>query len=348
MTEHEMDNYTTENVEGYTTQNYGGGYPQPVGETATGDVQEPNVSDDDRPVAADMVDSKLVPLVQVIKTPLIGVGFFVFLILVLACFVATVFFPSPYVDSETNSYICNGTTTVFNTTDCSGADLITQSRMSIIVGHLSLLNQEFSLDGQFENIGGVTQGGVLSMNVDINGFDDGDETQHVLYERYNIDVEFDCDSDEQYCNKFNFFVYTVPSYDNYNITFTLVKNTFMKETLGNMRAFVKVVNSKYSFASTFWRFAFITLSCIFTAFFILCSRKYPMDSWPFENKCNFYLLLAIILMDNPLHAFKYVIGVTGFKYTEICFTSFSCVFLMLYVLVIFEALRMVCVPIISM
>ncbi|EKE40996.1 hypothetical protein ENUP19_0260G0032 [Entamoeba nuttalli] len=283
---------------------------------------------------------EIVPLLQVINITFISAGFLVFLLLAVGCFVISVFVPVPYKTNEASVWKCHCTEdTLYHKECCDGVNLMETKSLDIQVGPFTLLNEEFRLEGLFKNLKTDQYiGGEIDFLIDINGIDTMGKSEK-LVEQYPIDIRFDCKKDDYSCNKFTFFKYKLLVYEYYNITMSISHTTFDSNQLGDLILSLRTVNHKYNFYEIGWRFVFIILSCIVMGLFTFVSRKYVYRNWPVENKLTFLLLFVLILFNNPFFTYEYVFASTLFVFWKIIISSIFCVFVVFYVLVIFEALR---------
>ncbi|ELP91947.1 transmembrane protein, putative [Entamoeba invadens IP1] len=281
----------------------------------------------------------LVPLIQVVSYKVTGIVFFIFLLLVIGSLIGTVYIPSPFtlVSGPTWQCTCPTRPTVFDPSCCYG-DLLQQNTISMDIGPFTELNEEFRLSGVFVTTNKVKFNTKLQLKMTINGTDDA-RRNYELYKDYRYDATLNCH--DLKCDEITFFTYHILSFRYYNVTLTLVEpvEDAIKAEVGEMTYSLRVVNKKYTLSFVIWRFVFVLVSCVVTGLFTIFSRKYPFDNWPFENKSVFVLLLVLIFLNNPFYTYQFVFGGVFFVFLDMVVTAFFCVYVLMEVLIVFEALR---------
>ncbi|KAL7717135.1 Wntless-like transmembrane domain-containing protein [Entamoeba marina] len=330
----------------------------PIELTSNGNLQVPTVEQDENVGTTERVEEtsdnqlnsqqlpplrkeELVPLLQSVHVVFISISFFLFLLSVLIAFVVSTFIPHSDIASQISTWqcSCDPITYDFNETCCTGSDVLTTNNIEFQVGSFISLNREFRIDGQFTNTNQDSYVGAwMKYSVDIIGITES-ENEYVLIEDYPLGVTFDCDMGENNCDKFHLFTYLSLPYHKYKVNLTMTNNGFSDNQLGELTLFLTTVNSKFSQWELVWRLVLLLLSCFSTLLFMVFSRKYPNNKWPFENRCTFILLLAVVIENNPLFGYGFLFGASIFLFFDIIIAALFYCSVLLYVMIIFEGLR---------
>lgn len=150
-----------------------------------------------------------------------------------------------------------------------------------------------------------------------------------------------------YCNKDNnceMLLAEVNAGKEYEILYAVTNTTFISSssTMSDPSIYMLYVTPEYTSFEVFWRISLLTAMCCGTLFFLYSLRTVPIMNWSLEQKWTLFLTLSITVCNNPFYSYEFITANEFFPAINAMFDTALLCALLLYVLVIFDALRKVC------
>ncbi|EMD43107.1 transmembrane protein [Entamoeba histolytica HM-3:IMSS] len=118
-----------------------------------------------------------------------------------------------------------------------------------------------------------------------------------------------------------------------------VNSVSLSESLGSPSLSIVYITPEFTSFEVFWRITLLTSMCCCTLFFMYVLRGIPFKQWSLEQKCTVLFMIALTISNNGFYSYEFMSANELFPSINAICDSIMLCSLLLYVLVVMDALR---------
>ncbi|ELP83994.1 transmembrane protein, putative [Entamoeba invadens IP1] len=134
---------------------------------------------------------------------------------------------------------------------------------------------------------------------------------------------------------------TVESSKKYNTVYAVMNVSQIAQSAGLTAPAIELlyVQPQYTSFEVFWRITLLIVMCVATLFFLYVLRGIPFKTWSLEQKATFLLMVTLSITNNAFYSYEFISANEFFPAINAMCDSLMLAALLLYILIIFDALR---------